>query len=311
MLLAGERSTLSGETGEKSGTAAERGAALGFLEHAIQDRTAVGSREASGWKATTTTHHMLCDVQSLIAHVEEDRPTSITKTSQKTQSTGSDEETLELISSKGMSNVSAFGGSRESTNKTPRSTTKAKAKPLPTSKGRKAKPQTTDDIEQLQTILQEESARRAGERQPGSIVNDSDIQVTVQEGRSCETVTVDIGASALTKTPMLERDLSNEPSQESLNMDSLRPNTFGSVCDSPPLPLWHPPRAPEWYRVTPETTSHVGISAAQSTLLQCIDKLLGTQQSPRHQDAVLREARIHLPRDHRCILQLVDIRGPS
>ncbi|KAF2158398.1 hypothetical protein M409DRAFT_31084 [Zasmidium cellare ATCC 36951] len=55
-----------------------------------------------------------------------------------------------------------------------------------------------------------------------------------------------------------------------------------------------------------ETTSHAGISAAQSTLFQCIDKLLGIEHEAR-QDLLLRGARMHMPRNHRCVLQLVEI----
>ncbi|KAF2158352.1 hypothetical protein M409DRAFT_61732 [Zasmidium cellare ATCC 36951] len=171
--------------------------ALEFLEHAIQDRTAVGSRRMLGWKAATTTHLMLCDVQSLIAHVEEERPMSATKTSQKTQPTGSDEETLELISSKGISSLSAFGSSTQS---------------------------------------KEVSARRTGKRKPQSVANNnSDIQMTRQEGRRSEIVVAATASQAGKRKTVEPLQLDHKTSRE--KRARIRMDRRQSIVDAPDLPL--------------------------------------------------------------------------
>ncbi|KAF2158731.1 hypothetical protein M409DRAFT_61389 [Zasmidium cellare ATCC 36951] len=210
--------------------------ALEFLEHAIQDRTAIGSRKSLGWKAATTTYLMLCDVQLLIAHIEEHRPTSATKTPHKTQSAGSDEESLELISSKGISSLSSFESSMQLRSEATRSTTRARGKPRPPGKGRKAKSQTTDDIQQLRMLLQEEAARRSGERQPRSIAsNNSDIQVTGQEGRSSETVTATTASQAGKRKTVEPLQLDNETSRE--KRARIRMDRRQSILDVPNPPL--------------------------------------------------------------------------
>ncbi|KAF2158955.1 hypothetical protein M409DRAFT_61225 [Zasmidium cellare ATCC 36951] len=209
--------------------------ALEFLEHAIQDRTAVGSRELLGWKAAMTTHLMLGDVQLLIAHAEGGRPTSAAKTSQKTQSTGSDEETLELISSKGISSLSAFGNPMLK-DKAPHTIKNAKTKTQSRSRRRKARPQTTDDVEELQIILQEEAARRAGKGKSQSVANnDGDTQVTSQEGRSSDTVTAATTSHASKRKTIEPLRLVDETSREKIAR--IRMDQGRSIVDAPNAPL--------------------------------------------------------------------------
>ncbi|KAF2164274.1 hypothetical protein M409DRAFT_56562 [Zasmidium cellare ATCC 36951] len=51
-----------------------------------------------------------------------------------------------------------------------------------------------------------------------------------------------------------------------------------------------------------ETRKYVGISAAQSSLFQTIDVLLGVQHD-EHQHSMLRNVRSHMPRDHRHMVE--------